>query len=253
MKHYLLILSTFIILFSSCSKEDDILIDDETSVPTLCVKRIVDYNQMKYVYDYEYDGTKLVEQTVTRIYDNDTIVTSESEYIYQSNLITTSIINTGGTVRYYDFEYDNQGRVTKQFTDNTLTYTYNYLGYLVEQYDSSGNLLREQTYDSDYNLIGTKTKDANDTSWTYISTSTHDNKNMLFKNVDAWSPRSIYRYISPNNTNSVTVTLQNGNSSYPGSTKTMNIIYDMNDFPIYIETLDDSGVIQNTSTLEYNN
>ena len=252
MKHYLPIISAFIILFSSCSKEDDILIDEPTT-PQLCVKRTVNYNQMKYVYDYEYDVTKLVKQTVTRIYDNDTIVTSESEYIYQGNLITTSVINENGIVKYYDFEYDSQGRVVKQFIDNSLTYTYNYSGYLVEQYDATGNLLREQTYDSDYNLIGTKTKNANDAAWTYVSTSTHDDKNMLFKNVDAWSPRSIYRYISPNNTNSVTVTLQNGNSSYPGSTKTMNIMYDMNDFPTYIETLDDSGVIQNTSTLEYNN
>ena len=230
MKHYLLILSTFIILFSSCSKEDDILIDDETSVPTLCVKRTVDYYGFNGVdtkiYDYNYDGTRLLDWKFTRIKDNDTTITTYTN-VYTGDNITSMIVDNSynNSTIYYDFEYDTQGRVTKQFKDNSLEFTYIYIGYYVEKYDADTILVEEQTYDANGN--NTQNKYMYGSTWETLNV-THDNKNMPFKNVDSWYPLSGYRYISSNNT--IQFNYSNGDST------SMNISYDAHDFPTYIAT-----------------
>ena len=119
-------------------------------------------------------------------------------------------------------------------------------GYIVEKHDTSGTLIEEHTYDSGYNLILIKRKLATDSSWTSIYENTHDNKNMPFKNVDSWYPLSGYRYVSPNNTTSITNILPVGNNM------SMDISYGINDFPTYIETTYSDGRSK-SETLEYNN
>ena len=116
MKHYLPIISAFIILFSSCSKEDDILIDEPTT-PQLCVKRTVEYfgysNNLEFdrrISDYNYDGTRLLDWKETRINNNGT-TTQTFTNIYTGDNITSMIVsytNLQDDVLeiYYDFEYD---------------------------------------------------------------------------------------------------------------------------------------------------
>ena len=249
MKHYLPILSAFVILFSSCSKEDDLFEDIITEVPTLCVKRTVDYssewNVNTKISEYNYNGTQLLDWTYTRISDNSTTVSTYTN-TYTGNNITSMLVCEPNGTTLYDFEYDNLDRVTKQFKDDTLEFTYTYTGYIVEKHDTSGTLIEEHTYDSGYNLILIKTKLATDSSWTSIYENTHDNKNMPFKNVDSWYPLSGYRYVSPNNTTSITNILPVGNNM------SMNISYGINDFPTYIETTYSDGRSK-SETLEYNN
>tara|TARA_B110000259_G_scaffold122294_1_gene138704 strand:+ start:5204 stop:5974 length:771 start_codon:yes stop_codon:yes gene_type:complete len=234
------------ILFTSCSKEDDIFIDDETSVPTLCVKRTVNYSSEwsvdTKIYDYNYDGTRLLDLTETRINNNDTTTTTYTN-IYIGDNITSMIVDNSynNSTIYYDFEYDTQGRVTKQFKDNSLEFTYTYIGYVVEKYDADTILVEEQTYDAKNN--NTQVKYMYGSTWETLNV-THDNKNMPFKNVDSWYPLSGYRYISSNNT--IQFNYSSGNST------TMSISYDANDFPTYITTSYSDGKSK-SETLEYNN
>ncbi len=245
------------ILFTSCSKEDDIFIDDETSVPTLCVKRTVNYSSEwsvdTKIYDYNYDGTRLLDWKLTRINNNDT-TTETLTNIYTGDNITSMIVDNSynNSTIYYDFEYDTQGRVTKQFKDNSLEFTYTYIGYVVEKYDADNILVGEDTYDANGNSLSGKSKQATDSTWTFISENTHDNKNMPFMNVDSWYPLSGYRYISPNNTTSNTVLFSGYASNPTGSTINMSISYDANDFPTYITTSYSDGKSK-SETLEYNN
>ena len=263
MKHYLPIISAFIILFSSCSKEDDILIDEPTT-PQLCVKRTVEYfgysNNLEFdrrISDYNYDGTRLLDWKETRINNNGT-TTQTFTNVYTGDNITSMIVSYTRSWDdnvfeiYYDFEYDTHGRLTKRFEDGNLYSTYTYVGYTVEQYDSNNILIGEKTHDSDYNMIGWKSKQASDSNWTRIVEIEHDDKNMPFKNVLTWYPLSGYRYISPNNTTNVSYVLSTSIFYPTGTTIDMDISYDVNDFPTYIATSYSNGRSK-SETLEYNN
>ena len=257
MKNYLFIITALIISlsFSSCSKEDDLIIEE--SLTQLCTKRTVDYSSEwgvnTKIYDYNYNGTRLLDWTLTRIDNNDTLTTTYTN-IYTGDNITSMIVDYSHgqwPTIYYDFEYDTQGRVTKRFNDNSLEFTYIYIGYVVETYDTNNILVREQTYDANGNSLLSKSKQATDSSWTSIYENTHDNKNMPFMNVDSWYPLSGYRYISPNNTTSNTVLFSTSTSIPTGSTINMNISYDANDFPTYIATSYSDGKSK-SEILEYN-
>jgi hypothetical protein len=257
MKNYLFIITALIISlsFSSCSKEDDLIIEE--SLTQLCTKRTVDFYGFngvdRKIYDYNYDGTRLLDWKFTRIKDNDTI-TETYRNLYTGDNITSMIVDNSydqWPTIYYDFEYDTQGRVTKRFKDNSLEFTYIYIGYVVETYDTNNILVREDTYDANGNSLSVKSKQATDSTWTVISENTHDNKNMPFMNVDSWYPLSGYRYISPNNTTSNTVLFSTSTGIPTGSTINMNISYDANDFPTYIATSYSDGKSK-SEILEYN-
>jgi len=255
MKYYLPILSIFVILFSSCSKEDDLFEDPILEVPTLCVKRTVNYSDEfsvnTKIYDYNYEGTKLTDWTMTTIRDNDTSVVTYTN-LYQNDVITGMIVAQDNTTDYYEFERDLNNRVTKQIKNGSEEFTWIYSGLVVAKFNNSGDLVGEQTYDGDYNLIKTKYKNSSDPTWTQIYESTHDNKNMPFMNVHSWYPLSSYRYVSPNNTISVTTVLSNSSFSPTGSVMAMDLSYGINDFPtsIYTTYSDDKW---KSETLEYNN
>ena len=247
------------ILFTSCSKEDDLIILEEPT-PQLCVKRTVNYssewNVNTKIYNYNYDGSRLLDWTETRIDDNGTSTRTYTN-MYTGDNITNMIVSysfsDSTTLEiYYDFEYDSLGRLTKSFLDGSLEFTYIYTGYVVETYDSNNIIRVEQTYDSDYNVIGWKSKQAPDSNWTRIVEVEHDDKNMPFKNVSTWYPLSGYRYISPNNTTSISYIYSTSNFTPTGTTINMNISYDMNDFPEYIETIYSDGKSK-SEILEYNN
>ena len=254
MKNYLFIITALIISlsFSSCSKEDDLIIEE--SLTQLCTKRTVDFYGFngvdRKIYDYNYDGTRLLDWKLTRINNNDT-TTETLTNIYTGDNITSMIVdNSYGQwpTIYYDFEYDTQGRVTKRFKDNSLEFTYIYIGYVVEKYNSDTVLIEEQTYDYNNNLILNKYLDS---TWTRIYENTHDNKNMPFMNVDSWYPLSPFRYLGPNNTTSITVLFSTSTGGKIGSTINMNISYDANDFPTYIATSYSDGKSK-SEILEYN-
>ena len=245
MKNYLFItLSLLVLFFSSCSKEDDLY---ETSpVGTkVCVKRIISGVGIDtIVYDYNYDGTKLISWVRTvnsqvRTYTN----------VYTENLITGMVLDYGNGPLYYDFEYDTQGRVVKQYSNGNLYSTFVYTGLTVSQYYghlSDSILIGEQTYNSDSNLILSKSKNSQDSSWVRVYEYTHDDKNMPFVNVDSWYPLSIYRYKGSNNTVNMIPVITD--SRYVVDT---DIFYDMDDFPTTkIETLSDGSIRE--ETLVYN-
>ena len=251
MKNYLFIITALIISlsFSSCSKEDDLIIEE--SLTQLCTKRTVDFYGFngvdRKIYDYNYDGTRLLDWKFTRIKDNDTI-TETYRNIYTGDNITSMIVSESNGITIYDFEYDNLGRVIKQFQNSSLEFTYIYIGYVVKKYNSDTVLIEEQTYDYNNNLILNKYLDS---TWTRIYENTHDNKNMPFMNVDSWYPLSPFRYLGPNNTTSITVLFSTSTGIPTGSTINMNISYDANDFPTYIATSYSDGTSK-SEILEYN-
>jgi|TARA_B110000879_G_C10982573_1_gene435987 hypothetical protein len=255
MKHYLPILSALVILFSSCSKEDDLFEDPIIEVPTLCVKRTVDYSSEwsvdTKIYDYNYEGTKLIDWTYTSIRDNETSTVTYTN-LYQNDVITGMIVANDNSTDYYEFERDLNNRVTKQIKNGSEEFTWIYSGLVVAKFNDSGDLIEEQTYDGDYNLIKNKYKDGSDTTWTSIYENTHDNKNMPFMNVHSWYPLSPYRYVSPNNTTSITTILSNSSFNPPGSVMSMDISYGIDDFPTSIYTTYSDGKWK-SETLEYNN
>ena len=250
MKNYLFItLSLLGLLFSSCSKDDDLY--ETPSVDTkVCVKRIVSGVGIDTrVYDYNYDGTKLISWVRTvnsevRTYTN----------VYTGNLITSMVFDrvNGNTqdTWYYDFEYDTQGRVVNQYKDGDIDYTHVYNGLTVSTYrgDLSDSLLiKEQTYNSDGNLILSKSMNPPmESSWTSVYEYTYDDKNMPFVNVDTWYPLSGYRYKGVNNAVSVNPVITN--NVFVVDTE---IFYDTDDFPTTkIQTLSDGSIWE--ETLEYN-
>ena len=241
-------------LFTSCSKEDDLIPVEETE-PQLCVKRTVDYSSEwsvnTIIYDYNYEGTKLIDWTMTRIKDNGTYLVTYTN-LYQDNVIVGMIVANDNSTDYYEFERDLNNRVTRQIKNGSEEFTWIYSGLVVAKFNDSGDLIGEQTYDGDYNLIKNKYKDGSDPTWTQMYENAHDNKNMPFMNVHSWYPLSPYRYVSPNNTTSMTTVLSNSSLNPTGSVKTMDISYGINDFPtsIYITYPDGKW---KSETLEYNN
>ena len=233
------------ILFTSCSKEDDLIILEEPT-PQLCVKRTVDYSSEwsinTNIYSYNYDGSKLLDWTETRIDDNSTTTTTYSNVYIDGNITSIIVSGSNGTT-VYDFEYDNLGRVTKQFKNLSLEFRYSYIGDSVKKYNDLFVLIGEQVYDQNNNLVLNKTKQATDSTWTQVLNYENDNMNMPFKNVESWYPLSPFRYVGHNNITKVETNT---------TTINMNISYDFNDFPEYIETIYSDGRSK-SETLEYNN
>ena len=245
MKNYLFIITALIISlsFSSCSKEDDLIIEE--SLTQLCTKRTVDYSSEwsvnTNIYDYNYNGTRLLDWTLTRIDNNSTTTTTYTNSYTGDNITSMLVVGSNGTT-IYDFEYDNLGRVIKQFQNDSLEFTYIYIGYVVEKYNSDTVLIGEQTYDYNNNLILNKSKQPTDSIWTQVLNYEIDNFNMPFKNVESWYPLSSFRYLGHNNITKV---------EWGTGIMNMNISYDANNFPEYIQTTYSDGKSK-SEILEYN-
>ncbi|GAA3733116.1 hypothetical protein GCM10022422_14750 [Flavobacterium ginsengisoli] len=123
------------VIYTSKNVSDLDYVVEYTYADTLLIKSIRNYKDQVTLKpsvlttDYKYDGSRLIEKTVT----NDNGNYTKISYEYENNFITkaTSVSSTN-QVRIYIYEYDNQGRLSKAFGKtgtgtsffDIITYTY---------------------------------------------------------------------------------------------------------------------------------
>lgn len=227
---------------------------EHTKGTKVCTKRTIEYNTSygwsvnhTDIYNYNYEGTRLLDWSLMRLVDNltsvDTLITTYTN-VYSNNQISSMTVESESDIVYYDFQYDDYNRVIQKIKEGVVESKYNYIERRVEIRDNQDLLIGEQQYALDNNnLKEAKWSEGSTTDLNVILEYSHDNKNMPFKNVESWYPLSGFRYLGINNIIEL---------KYSNNLKiSRDIQYDSDEFPTYIyETYSDGRA--KIEVLEYN-
>jgi hypothetical protein len=227
---------------------------EHTKGTKVCTKRTIEYNTSygwsvnhTDIYNYNYEGTRLLDWSLMRLVDNltsvDTLITTYTN-VYSNDQISSMTVESESDIVYYDFQYDDYNRVIQKIKEGVVESKYNYIERRVEIRDNQDLLIGEQQYALDNNnLKEAKWSEGSTTDLNVILEYSHDNKNMPFKNVESWYPLSGFRYLGINNIIEL---------KYSNNLKiSRDIQYDSDEFPTYIyETYSDGRA--KIEVLEYN-